>query len=458
MTRLVLNNKSFPSLSENAFLRYFSFIALYFSQGIPEGITLLAIPAWMAMNGKSITEIAGYSAVVMIPFSLKILLAPMMERYTYLAMGRRRPWLIFGQFGILCSLISLSFVPDPLNNLLLLTAVVLCVHIFIMFQDIATDSLVIDIVPLEQQGKANSYMWGSKTVGTSVSLLIGSWLINKNGFSFAVLSMSVFVFLIMFIPLLLRERREEKLLPWTSGKISPDAALLKVDSWGKLFKSFRQVVLLKNSLILVISVFITMAALHFMRTLLPVFTIKELGWTNVYFSKIYSASNLAGGIIGMLVGAFVIQRFGIIRLIQGSMLVMIVLVLLMAFSVPLWKTDNIVFAYIAFFCTLLTLINIGVLALAMKLCWKRISAIQFTFCMTVFNSGLATGAALLGYLRSHFEWQSMFLVFALMLLISMIVLKFIHTIRHRGQVEILENQYLDVLKAEGNLLVKAETA
>ncbi len=47
------NTTTFPALAEHKNLRYFSFIALYFSQGIPEGITCFAIPAWMAMNGKS---------------------------------------------------------------------------------------------------------------------------------------------------------------------------------------------------------------------------------------------------------------------------------------------------------------------------------------------------------------------------------------------------------------------
>ena len=143
--------KKIPSLSENRNLRYLTFMVLYFSQGIPEGITIFAIPAWMAVNGKSTLEIAGYSAVVIVVFSLKILLAPMMERYTYLPMGRRKPWLLFGQFGILCSLVALALVRDPLNNIFMITAVALCVHVFIMFQDIATDSLVIDIVPIEQQ-------------------------------------------------------------------------------------------------------------------------------------------------------------------------------------------------------------------------------------------------------------------------------------------------------------------
>jgi MFS transporter, PAT family, beta-lactamase induction signal transducer AmpG len=458
MTYTELRSKKIGSLSESPILRYFTFIVLYFSQGIPEGLTIFAIPAWMAMNGKSTTEIAAYSAVIMIPFSLKILLAPMMERYAYLPMGRRRPWLLFGQFGILCSLIALSLVQDPLNNILHVTIVALCVHVCIMFQDIATDSLVIDIVPIVQQGKANSFMWGSKTIGTSVSLLFGSWLINHYGFSTAILSMSVSVFFIMFIPLFLRERKGEKLLPWLNGKTSPDAALLAVDSWGKLFKSFRKVVLLNNSLLLVVAVFITMAALHFMRTLLPVFTIQKLGWDNIFYSKIYSTSNLASGIIGMLVGGYAIHRFGIVRFVQGSLFLMAMLAVLMALLASFWNNSNIVAVFIAMFCTFFTLINIGVLALAMHLCWKRISAIQFTFCMTIFNAGLSAGAALLGFLRSFFDWQILFFIFSMLVIVSMIILKFIKTYRHREHVNILENDYLAILKAEGNLLVRSETA
>jgi PAT family beta-lactamase induction signal transducer AmpG len=449
-----ISRKKLSSLSENAPLRYFTFVVLYFSQGIPEGITLFAIPAWMAMNGKSTAEIAGYSAIIMIPLSLKILLAPMVERYTYLPMGRRRPWLLLGQFGILCSLFALSFVPNPLDNLFTITLVVVIVHIFIMLQDIATDSLVIDVVPIEQQGKANSFMWGSKAIGTSISLFIGSWLINQYGFSNAVLVISIPVVLIMFVPLLLRERKGEKLLPWTGGQISPDAALMVIDSWGKLFNSFKKVILLKNTMLMLITVFITMTALHYARTLLPIFTIQDLGWTNVYYSKIFSTFSLLGGIIGMIVGAFVIQRFGIIRLIQSSFLLMIVLALIMALLPALWQNSNFVTGFIAIFCSLLTLINIGVLALAMHLCWKRISALQFTFCMTIFNAGLASGAALLGYLRAHFEWQMIFIAFAIMIIIAMVILRFIRTNKHREQVEILESEYLEVVKLEGTVLVK----
>ena len=92
--------KNLPALSENTFLRYFSFAALYVAQGIPEGLLRFAIPAWLAMNGKGPVEIGSYVAVVNIPWSLKIINAPIMDRFTYLAMGRRRPWILFGQLGL----------------------------------------------------------------------------------------------------------------------------------------------------------------------------------------------------------------------------------------------------------------------------------------------------------------------------------------------------------------------
>ena len=139
--------KHLPTLSEHKLLRYFSFAILYVAQGVPEGMTLFGIPAWMAMNGKTAAEIGGYTAIIFIPFSFKIAAAPLMERFTFLPMGRRRPWIILGQSGIVASFMAMSVLPDPLNNLQLLTAVGFCLSVFITFQDIATDALVTTSCP-----------------------------------------------------------------------------------------------------------------------------------------------------------------------------------------------------------------------------------------------------------------------------------------------------------------------
>ena len=436
-------SKNLPALAEHTNLRYFSFIALYFSQGIPEGITCFAIPAWMAMNGKSASEIATYGALIVLPFSLKILLAPMMERFTFLPMGRRRPWLLFGQFGIFCSLIGLSFVPDPLNNLSLLIAAVVCVHVFIIFQDIATDSLVIDIVPLNQQGKANSFMWGSKTVGISIALAAGSLLINYYGFSNAVLLLSIATFFIILLPLLLRERQGEKLLPWSSGATSPEAATLKMDSWGKLFLSFKQVVLLRNTLLICLIVFMSKCALTYIETLLPVFSIKELGWNNLDYANTYSTSKLVGGVIGMVMGGILIARFGTVRMFQICLLLAGLLTASMSIFKLIWQNAIYVSAFIAIYNLMYTLITISQLATAMQVCWRRVSALQFTFFMTLANVGMAAGAALFGYFRSYFGWQIVFLVFTVMVVGIAVLLQFLKMNTHLQQVDVLEKNYIE---------------
>ena len=73
-----------PALSQHKTLRYFNFIALYIAQGIPEGMLFFAIPAWMAANGKTPGEIGSFVAVCGLPWSFKIVVAPLMDRFSYL--------------------------------------------------------------------------------------------------------------------------------------------------------------------------------------------------------------------------------------------------------------------------------------------------------------------------------------------------------------------------------------
>ena len=146
-----MKTNTLPSLSDNTLLRYLSFIALYFAQGMPLGMLYFGIPAWMAMNGKTPSEIATFAAVVALPPSFKFLVAPLMDRYTYLPMGRKRPWIIIGQIGLILSCIFIAFVPDPLNNTSQLMMAGFVVTFFVAFQDVATDGMAVDIIPDHQQ-------------------------------------------------------------------------------------------------------------------------------------------------------------------------------------------------------------------------------------------------------------------------------------------------------------------
>lgn len=155
-----------------------------------------------------------------------------------------------------------------------------------------------------------------------------------------------------------------------------------------------------------------------------------------------------GGIGGMLIGAFVIQRYGVIRLIQGCLLLLNLLEGILAFATVYWTQNTFLIVFIGVFCVFLTLVNIGVLALSMQLCWRRISAIQFIFCMTIFNTEMSVGAALFGYLRSYFDWQVFLLVFTFLIFVSMNFFNLIKTQKHVEQVDHLES------KLSGKFLMK----
>ena len=438
------NPNKIASLSDNAFLRYFNFVALYFAQGLPEGMLFFGIPAWMAMNGKSPGEIASFAVVCGLPWSFKFIVAPLMDRYSYLPMGRKRPWVILGQLGLISSSIAMAFVPDPLNNLNLLMASGFIISFFGSFQDVATDGMAVDILPVDQQARANGLMWGSKIIGTSVSLALGSWLLSKYNFSTAILSLSAMIAVIMLVPIFLRERQGEKILPWTAGVASPAAEKLQIGSWKTIFKTLYSVFKLPNSLLLALVLFITAGAYNFLDTLLPIFTVKELGWTNVVYSQYYSTATVIGGIGGMLIGGFLIDRFGKKRMLNIYFFLLLVITAVFTLLLkPYWNNTSVVFGFMVVYNIIYTFATIGILAMAMQCCWRKVSASQFTLYMTINNVGRIALVALIGPIKAMFSWEITLLMFAVFIALAWILFQYMNLDRQTAQVSELEKRDME---------------
>jgi len=401
--------REWPSLSKNTFLRYFSFSFLYIAQGIPEGMTYFAIPAWMAMNGKTPAEIGAFIGVIGIPWSFKIVVAPLMDRFSFLPMGRRRPWVLFGQLGLIAAFIAIAFVPDPLNNLSLFMAAGFCVSFFGAFQDVATDGMAIDIIPVKEQARANGLMWGAKTMGIASSLAIGTWIINRYGFQQAILSLSLVVCIIMLVPLLLRERPGEKLLPWTKGAASPETVKMHLDSFVKIFKSLFKVFILPSSLWMAAAFFLFNISIGLTDAVLPVFTIQEINWTNEKYSNLFSSVSLVSGFLGMVAGGALADLFGKRRMMTLYLIAFIGLFVAMAFMKSWWRTEHFITGFMGLYYVLYTFITIASFAIGMELCWCRVSATQFTLYMAISNVGRAVGAYLLGPLKQNFPWEHVIL-------------------------------------------------
>ncbi|WP_179020436.1 MFS transporter [Winogradskyella forsetii] len=431
----MFNLKANRSLTSNVSTRYFSFSALYTAQGIPEGITFFAIPAWLAMNGKSPLEIAAFVGVIGIPWSFKLFIAPLMDRFTFLAMGRKRPWVIFGQLGLILSFLSIGFVSDPLNNHSGLMITGFLISFFGAFQDVATDGMAVDVIPADEQARANGLMWGSKTIGISLSLVIGTALINSIGFTLAIASLSIVVALIMLVPVFFTERPGEKIMPWSKGQAAEDSKQTQLRSWSQILKSLYRVVKLRSSIIFCIASFIIGIMYGLVDTLLPIFTIQELGWSNTTFSQVFSVTSIIAGFLGMFIGGYLVDYFGKLKMLTLYLAIITILIAVFAFLNNLWANTTVMYGFILCYYTLYTFLCIAVFASAMHLCWKTVAATQFTLYMAISNMGRAAGATLLGVLKTSFSWEYVFLFIAVLPLTMAVMMQFISFSKHRIRVD-----------------------
>ena len=87
-------------LAEHRALRLFTLFILYVAQGVPIGLFWFAIPAWMAANGAGAADVGYVLGLTALPWTLKLVNGFIMDRYTFLPMGRRRVWIAGAQLAI----------------------------------------------------------------------------------------------------------------------------------------------------------------------------------------------------------------------------------------------------------------------------------------------------------------------------------------------------------------------
>ncbi len=100
------------ALSEHPSLRFTVLFMLYFAQGLPFGLIDFSLLAWLAQQGASAADIGAVLAMVILPWTFKLAYGLVMDRYAFLAMGRRRPWIILGQLGLVTALVAMALT-DP---------------------------------------------------------------------------------------------------------------------------------------------------------------------------------------------------------------------------------------------------------------------------------------------------------------------------------------------------------
>ena len=195
--------------------------ALYTAQGIPSGFISFTLIAYLAEQGFSAAAIGNMLFWVYLPWVFKFLWGPFVDTYHYLPMGRRRPWILSAQAGMVITVIIIALVPGIDTKVFLLTVLLFFHNCFASLQDVAVDGLAVDILSPEEFGKINGFMFGAKRFGTMVGGAGIGYFMGKYtsiGISGGLLLTVPFLLLIMCLPAFIRERPGEKLFPWSDGK------------------------------------------------------------------------------------------------------------------------------------------------------------------------------------------------------------------------------------------------
>ena len=429
-----------PALSESRPLRLTTVTAMYVAQGIQIGLGVVAFPAYMAAHDVSPVVIGGWVSALILPWTLKLLYAPLMERYTILAMGRRRPWMLAGTVGGAAGYAAMALVPDPLGQLGLLTAMMVGGSLLLALQDIGTDALTIDVVPPDEQGRANGLMWGGKTLGTAGTAAAAAWLFGAVGVptTFAIAGLATLAFAL--IPLLVRERPGERLLPWTAGAPSAEAQALQLDGWAAIGRSLRRVAFLRASLLVALVGFTQQLNWGFFEAFGPVFTIQGLGWTDVAFSNTTAVAKLAAGVAGMVGGGLLVTWLGRTRAMRVALLATAAVGVGMGLAAPFWSDPLVAQAYLVLFTTAHTLATIAFFATCMALCWKPVAAVQFSLFMAISNVGIMTGSALMGPLVASLTGAQALFVTAVVPVVAVLILLRVDVEAHVAHVSAFDGE------------------
>ena len=179
---LTSSNMNLPAFADSPKLRLFMGTLLYLAQGFPQGIFFAAIPAWLAANGQSTVVIASAVAAASLPWSFKFLAGLFMDRYTWRSMGRRRPWLIGSQTGIVVALVIAAVLSPSASDTAIVIGIILTLSILTAMQDVALDALVVDLTPKAEMGRMNGFMFGGKVFGIAGGSAITSYLRNDRIF------------------------------------------------------------------------------------------------------------------------------------------------------------------------------------------------------------------------------------------------------------------------------------
>ena len=139
-----------------------------FACGLPLLLTKGVLQAWMKKEGIDLSLI-GLTNLLAIPYSVKFLWAPLLDRYTLSFLGRRRGWLLLAQIALVLS-IAVMALSNPKESPMMLVAAALLITFFSASQDVVVDAYRREDLADEELGMGSALY----VLGYRIGMLLSS--------------------------------------------------------------------------------------------------------------------------------------------------------------------------------------------------------------------------------------------------------------------------------------------
>jgi MFS family permease len=197
--------------------KYFTLLSLYLAQSIPMSFFSTVVPVIMRQENYSLESI-GYLQLIKLPWILKFLWAPMVDRNCSSTKQYRR-WILASEIFYAIVIFSIGFLnlETSFSTIILLMVIAFTAS---ATHDIATDAFAILILKDRERSLGNSMQSAGNFIGTLMGSGVLLVIYHYWGWQYLLFSLAAFV-LIVLVPVSLYPAREQKQLDKSRKNISP---------------------------------------------------------------------------------------------------------------------------------------------------------------------------------------------------------------------------------------------
>jgi len=370
---------------------------LGFASGLPLALTSGTLQAWMAVDGVDIRTI-GIFALVGLPYTVKFLWSPIMDRFVPPLLGRRRGWMIITQIALMLGIAAMAF-NSPKQAPLLIAAFALTVAFSSASQDIVIDAYRTDVLREKERGAGAAVFVMGYRIAMLISGALALVLSDNIGWHSTYLLMAGLM-TVGIISTFFGPEPEQKIIPPKS---------LQEAIWGPLKDYFSR----RAAVLLLLLIILYKLGDAYAGTLTTAFLIKGVGFSPTDVGTINKGLGLISLIVGAMFGGALMARLGLFR----SLLLFGVLqaVSNLSFMVLAWLGKNygmLIFA-VAFENLSGGMGTASFVSLLMTMCNSRYSATQYALLSSLAALGRIFIAPTSGFIVASMGWASFFFITAL---------------------------------------------